>query len=230
MKRILWPKKLHLIIAVTTLTSVVCRANDGTESKDLKWATELGNNSTKVVWEHLQEQFRVQEMIEESAVSRLGLGEEQSTLRNLRPGQGQFGASRQFAGLYIFVSSSMPKTLLKGYINEAKKYGGVLVFKGLPNGSFKELIRLIGELTEEKNNQQEELPSMQIDDEAFDRFNVTLVPSIVLVEEGVYVPNKTPRIIYDKISGNVPIKYALEQFVDSGQLSKQAKEILHDTE
>ena len=203
----------HLVIAMTLLISEICKANDEAEDKDLKWATELGNNSTKMVWEHLQEQFKEQESMDADQV--LKIGEQVS--------------SRQFAGLYVFVSSSMPKSLFKSYMEESKKYGGVLVFKGLPNGSFKELILLIRELTEEEGGEQEQLPSMQIDDEAFDKFNVTLVPSILLVGESGYAPNQTLNVIYDKISGNVPIKYALEQFADSGHLSKQAQGILYES-
>ena len=192
---------------------MVCRANDDMQNEDLKWATELGNSSTKMVWEHLKEKFNEQEVME--------MGRGLTIDSEKQP--------RQFAGLYIFVSSSMPKPLLKNYIKETNKYGGVVVFKGLPNGSFKELTSLIIELTGTKNGELEQNPSMQIDDEAFDRFNITSVPSIVLAKEEEYIPNQSLNITYDKISGNVGVKYALEEFAKSGELHKQAAESFHES-
>ena len=139
------------------------------------------------------------------------------------------------AGLYIFVSHSMPKALLKSYFKEATKYKGVLVFKGLPNGSFKELFQLVKELTEDNMAAEaEEQAGVQIDDEAFERFGVTVVPTIVLsrlvqtIEEFSPEAGDLPTSLnYDSIIGNVGIKYALEQFSNSGDLSKAALERLH---
>ena len=37
--------------------------------------------------------------------------------------------------LKVFISSSMGLELLKTYVRQAKRYGGVLVFNGLPDNS-----------------------------------------------------------------------------------------------
>ena len=149
------------------------------------------------------------------------------------------------AGLYIFVSHSMPKALLKSYLKEATKYKGVLVFKGLPNGSFKELFQLVKELTEDDvayndvshNNEVfgVDQAGVQIDDEAFESFGVTVVPTIVLSRSKSTIEELSPKegdpsrkASYDSIVGNVGIKYALEQFSSSGDLSKEALERLHE--
>jgi type-F conjugative transfer system pilin assembly protein TrbC len=69
---------------------------------------------------------------------------------------------------------------------------------------------------------------MKIDDEAFDRFEVSAVPTIILSTTSEYQPDATTVIIYDKITGNVGIKYALEQFSSSGTLAKEATERLDE--
>ncbi len=123
--------------------------------------------------------------------------------------------------LRIFVSSSMPMNLLRQYHKQASIYEGTLVFKGLPGGSFKELSKLVLEIAE-----QGEVGSMEIDDEAFDKFGVASVPVIVLSSEKDCMGEASCAIIYDKISGNLDLKFALELFSNKGDLAGTAKKIL----
>ena len=123
--------------------------------------------------------------------------------------------------LRVFVSSSMSKTLLSRYCKLCAKYNCVLVFKGLPHGSFKELYRLIADISNNENN-----VAMQIDDEKFDQFGVATVPTIILSKENECVFNNSCNPKYDKIIGNIGIKKALEQFATNGDLKKEAKKIL----
>ena len=183
-------------------------------NEDLNFATELQKSSTAMVWQHLKEIFVQATQLETGS---------NPNLPNTTP-------AKQESELYVFVSTSMPKPLLKAYAQEAKKYGGVLVFKGLPNGSFKELAVLVGELNTGSIDAASDtsLPGMQIDDEAFDRFEVSAVPTIILSTTSEYQPHQTTQVIYDKITGNVGIKYALEQFSSSGTLAKEATERLDE--
>lgn len=123
--------------------------------------------------------------------------------------------------LRIFVSSSMPISLLRQYHRQAVSYNGTLVFKGLPGGSFKELSKLVMDIAE-----QGEVGSMEIDDEAFNKFGVIAVPAIVLSHEKDCMGESSCRIIYDKISGNLDLKSALELFSNKGDLAGEAKKIL----
>ena len=121
----------------------------------------------------------------------------------------------------IFVSSSMSKNLLKNYAITAKRYGGVLVFKGLPNNSWRKLSELVTEISGDKP----ELIAMQIDDEAFTRFNIMQVPSFVLAkEEDVFAEN--PKVTFDKVTGSIGIRRALEIFEEKGQLKDIATQKL----
>ncbi|MFP3012928.1 MAG: type-F conjugative transfer system pilin assembly protein TrbC [Rickettsia sp.] len=122
----------------------------------------------------------------------------------------------------MFVSSSMSLNLLRSYYKEAQKYGGHLVFNGLPKGSFKELLRLAQEIVEGND-----IGGLEIDDEAFKSFKATRVPVIVLsreVDSLFDVEGATTR--YDSIQGAVSIKYALEEFATRGDLKEEAKQRL----
>lgn len=180
---------------------------------DIKWASDLARSNLDMVWQNLRDKFQQQEQLEEKNADAT------SHNNNDR-------LSRQFTGLYVFVSSSMSKPLLKAYLREASKYGGVLVFKGLPNGSFKELAKLVIELTNDQDDGRYLASSMQIDDEAYERFEIISVPTIVLSQTDDYHPTKASALKFDKIVGNVGIKYALTEFARSGELTKQALECL----
>jgi len=127
--------------------------------------------------------------------------------------------------LRIFVSSSMSMNLLKSYAKSAKKYNAILVFQGLPSGSWRKLSDLVSEISGNDNN----AIAMQIDDEAFKKFDITNVPSFVLAkEEDVFSEN--PKITFDKVTGSIGIKKALELFKDHGELAEIAQDRLIEAE
>ena len=130
--------------------------------------------------------------------------------------KGEWGTSFR-----IFVSSSMSKHLLKNYARQAKKYNAVLVFNGLPSGSWRKLSELITEIS----GDEREAIAAQIDNEAFARFNVSGVPSFVLSrEEDIFA--QEPKVTFDKVSGSIGIGSALEIFAASGELKDIANTIL----
>lgn len=123
--------------------------------------------------------------------------------------------------LQIFVSSSMPRQLLKAYAKEASRYDGVLVFRGLPQGSFRKITDLVMDISD-KNQPC----AMQIDDEAFTGFGVGAVPAIVLSKPAAQFDEQKGEGKFDKVYGNITIKAALELFSESGDLATNAKELL----
>ncbi|WP_375326253.1 type-F conjugative transfer system pilin assembly protein TrbC [Candidatus Tisiphia endosymbiont of Nemotelus uliginosus] len=121
----------------------------------------------------------------------------------------------------VFVSNGMPENLLRQYHRQVVQYGGTLVFKGLPKGSFKELAKLVMTISENG-----EAGSMQIDDEAFDYFAISTVPTILLIKEEDCLGEQSSKVTYDKITGSIGIKVALEKFAANGDLSQEAKRLL----
>lgn len=107
-------------------------------------------------------------------------------------------------GFYIFVSLNMSENLLVQYDYIAKQIGARLVLRGFKNNSFKDTIEVTQKL------------ALQVDPVAFKKFSITSVPSFVLANDSKF----------DKLVGNVSIKYALEQFEAQGELKTQAQEYL----
>lgn len=123
--------------------------------------------------------------------------------------------------LQIFVSHSMSKESLKSYVKEAHRYNGVLVFRGLPAGSFRKITDLVMDISDERHP-----IAIQIDDEAFKQFGITLVPAIVFTIPASIFSEQTVKEKFDKVTGHITIKAALEIFAAQGDLSVNAKERL----
>jgi type-F conjugative transfer system pilin assembly protein TrbC len=115
----------------------------------------------------------------------------------------------------------MPRQLLKTYVKEAHRYKAVLVLRGLPNGSFKELTELVLDISDEHYP-----VGIQIDDLAFASFGVSSVPTIVLTNPASIFAQHTAQDKFDKVSGTITIKAALLMFANDGTLSASAKELL----
>jgi len=103
-------------------------------------------------------------------------------------------------GFYIFVSFSLPKTLLETLDKTARKIGARLVIRGLKDNSFKETLKYIKEIKQEGI-------IIDVDPEIFKRFQVNLTPAFVISENQKF----------DKIVGNVSIAYALSRFASDGE-------------
>jgi len=129
------------------------------------------------------------------------------------------------AELRVFVSSSMSLQTLKSYYRNCARYNGIMVFKGLPDGSFQKLYKLIGQITGSNNSNKPEV-ALQMDDEVFARFGVNHVPAIVLSKESNCLFKQSCQIVFDKVTGNIGIKRALEEFASSGDLQPEAQRLL----
>jgi len=130
---------------------------------------------------------------------------------------------RDSSTLKVFVSSSMSTELLKTYVKEAKRYGAVLVFNGLPGNSWVKLNKTVTEIVG-----NEEGVGIQIDPEEFDRFNIKTVPAFVLLKEDdrvTYTSKEAEedKVIYDKVTGNIGIETALRLFAEKGELGLEAQ-------
>ena len=107
-----------LILGITQASSViacdnaVCNKNNSSAAlirqvseEDAKWAADLRSSSIDMMWQNLKSKFESQEQLEIKTDFKSNSDEERE---------------RQFAGLYIFVSTSMPKPLLKSYLQRVQ--------------------------------------------------------------------------------------------------------------
>lgn len=124
--------------------------------------------------------------------------------------------------LMIFVSSSIPKNSLKDLMIQAKKSGGILVFRGII-GSLKNTQNFLADISKEN-------VSVIIDPRLFDIFQVELVPTFIVLSDSTQDCQErdcqfTPK--HDRITGNITLKYALEQIENAkGDSGKTATEYL----
>lgn len=145
-------------------------------------------------------------------------------------GSGVLGRDyRDLVLLKVFISSSMSFELLKTYVRQAKRYGGVLVFNGLPGNSWVKLNKTVTEIVGD-----EEGVGIQIDPEEFDRFNIKTVPAFVLIKEADLITGTSEelvedKIIYDKVTGNIGTEAVLRLFAEKGELSLEAEAKLENT-
>ena len=90
----------------------------------------------------------------------------------------------------IFVSFSMPKSSLKSLYSDSKLNNGVLLIRGLKNGSFKETAAYLNSLG----------IGVEIAPQAFKQYKIDKVPTVLLLENQQF----------KSISGNVSLSYAKE--------------------
>ncbi|MCE3519097.1 type-F conjugative transfer system pilin assembly protein TrbC, partial [Escherichia coli] len=125
---------------------------------------------------------------------------------NLKENQ---GTAQQFM---VFVSTSMPEQALKRIIADTSAAGGVVVFRGFPGNSGKAFIAALSRVVEK----DQQFASIGIDPRLFRAFDVTAVPTMV-VSSSDFTPCdgltcKTTPPPFDRIEGNVTVRYALETF------------------
>ncbi len=188
-----------VLIIFMILASLAGFINVGLASRsDIEWANSISNQSQIIVMDNFKE------------IMNQPRFDPELRLEVLKPRP----------ALQIFVSSSLPKQLLKNYAIEARSYGGVLVFRGLPSDSIHKLTDLIMEISSENT------AGMQIDDQAFTAFGIHNVPAIVLSVPAPIFAGETSMVKFDKVTGALTIKAALELFAQNGDMSSNAKELL----
>lgn len=214
-------KKLLLFLVGVLICSSVFAASNGQEEagesnnsrfefkqEDIDFAKDLRKRTMQMNIPQLKEKYyELQDMLGVSSNNTLSAYDTGDLDTNI--------------SLKIFVSSSMSKNLLKSYAKSARKYNATLVFQGLPSGSWRKLSDLVYEISQDDDANI----AIQIDDEAFNQNGVIVVPAIILAKEEEAL-SENPRITFDKVTGSIGIRKALELFCERGQLSDIASNIL----
>jgi type-F conjugative transfer system pilin assembly protein TrbC len=202
-------KCLLFIVIISVSNSCFALPHPNTSDEDQEWAGGLANQTLKLTMQGIKKKYlelqRMLGVVSEDMTDKEGVEE------LLKPA----------AVLRVFVSSSMSSGLLKAYVKEAEKYGAVLVFKGLPNGSWRQLSELVSNISGESDN-----VAMQIYDEAFSKFGISSVPTFVLSNEPRDNWQEEKKEVFDKVVGNVGIKGALKLMAEQGDMARAAAVIL----
>lgn len=112
-------------------------------------------------------------------------------------------------GLFVFVSLSMPRPTLQRLIDQASRARASVILRGFANGSLRETVAQVQGLIGERR------VGIQIDPQAFDRFEIARVPSFVLVRDGTRPASCAsgtcaPPESFLRTTGDVSLDYALE--------------------
>ena len=127
--------------------------------------------------------------------------------------------NKSYTDFLIFASFSLGEKNLENLIKLASNYNGAVILRGFKNGSFKETAAFLSKFSTDKEG-------LLIDPNLFIEYEITKVPTFVLTRpcnEGLQASCKT---VFDKLTGMVSPRYALEKFSSSGELAKEAKERL----
>jgi len=128
------------------------------------------------------------------------------------------GATRVPPRILVFVSFSMPLARLESYVNQAREMGGVLVLRGLHEGSLKKTTAKALESTPKGD-----VPWL-IHPEWFQQFEVDKVPAIVIANQDGMNPSgdvSAPES-FAKVYGDVSLELALRTIRERGNKAMAA--------
>ncbi len=117
--------------------------------------------------------------------------------------------------VYVFVSLSMPKPALMALNKEAAQLGAALVLRGLKDNSYQKTAFYLQDMIEKTGQ------GFLIHPELFKRYEIHQVPSVVLAADTLRA-----EPIFDVVSGHIPIKTALLEMAQKGELKNEAKDWL----
>lgn len=107
--------------------------------------------------------------------------------------------------LLAFISLSIPRPSLERLFAQAERAGAVLVLRGLVKGSWRETSAALHPLLARHR------VALQIDPQAFDRYGIAAVPSVVLRKRQTACDGGTcpEAAAFVRVSGDVSLDYAL---------------------
>jgi type-F conjugative transfer system pilin assembly protein TrbC len=123
--------------------------------------------------------------------------------------------SQSSTAIYVFVSLSMPKPALIALNKEAAQLGAALVLRGLKDNSYQKTAFYLQDMIEKTGQ------GFLIHPELFKRYEIHQVPSVVLATDTL-----SAEPIFDVVSGHIPIKTALLEIAEKGELKNEAKDWL----
>lgn len=132
-------------------------------------------------------------------------------------------------GAMLFVSFSMPESLLLRLSDEASTYNIPLVINGLVDGDFKKTIDTFARLTTNAKKQSLTFQGVSIDPVWFQQFHIESVPALVVTTrpESCEAQKVCANQLFDVVYGNAHVKKGLELIATRGDAApKLAQKIL----
>ena len=118
--------------------------------------------------------------------------------------------------LLIFVSFSMPKESLKLWAEQASRIGCPLLLRGFVDNDLTKTTAKMHAMFGEKANIE-----ILIDPEKFQKFNIDVVPAVVLVDLAQKDANDDSVPYFDVVYGDTSLEEALNRIAKSESLANQ---------
>ena len=124
------------------------------------------------------------------------------------------------SSVFLLASFSMPQASLRQMMEEAKRFGVPIVFRGFVNNSVYDtqaaLTATFGSL--------DDAVGTSIDPTIFTRFGVESVPHVIATDQTLEVCETSgceddPVPAHDRVGGNVPLEFALQLIADQGDVA-----------
>ncbi len=174
------------------------------------------------------------------AVDVNDLAQQGKQLMNPYAGQDE---DRYATRVLVFVSSSLPDTVIQNYLRQTQRIGGAVVFRGLVNNTMQDmrdyLARQIAALKETSGDHSPIEPSILIDPTLFRRFDIDQAPVTVATETDIkpcitdQTPQGCPTPAYHTVRGDVSLAWALSLISrqsDSEALKTRLRPMIRDLE
>jgi type-F conjugative transfer system pilin assembly protein TrbC len=168
------------------------------------------------------------------------LAQQGKQLMNPYAGQDE---DRYATRVLVFVSSSLPDTVIQNYLRQTQRIGGAVVFRGLVNNTMQDmrdyLARQIAALKETSGDHSSIEPSILIDPTLFRRFDIDQAPVTVATEADIkpcitdQTPQGCPTPPFHIVRGDVSLAWALgliSRQSDSEALKARLRPLIRDLE
>jgi conjugal transfer pilus assembly protein TrbC len=119
-------------------------------------------------------------------------------------------------GAVLFVSFSMPESLLFVLSDEAARFNIPMVINGLVDGDFKKTVATFKHLHQEAVKSHLNFQGLSIDPIWFTQYHISSVPALVVTHGSCQSEIICPDSSYDVIYGNANLKKSLQLIADKG--------------
>jgi conjugal transfer pilus assembly protein TrbC len=131
-------------------------------------------------------------------------------------------------GAVLFVSFSMPESLLFSLSDEAASYKIPVVINGLIEGDFKKTITAFSKLHAKAKESKWAFNGVSVDPLWFEQFHITAVPALVVSKRPSSCGQQLlcPEQTYDVVYGNASIKKSLQLIAQKGDSANEVAQAL----
>lgn len=209
--------KIGMILLLANF-AVLANTNDFLQSKRAQG--DLIQSKIKASeLEKIRQNSEALSMGEQSLIERLKAQARQSSNKN-----------EQIVDTMLFVSFSMPKSLLFGLADEGSRFGIPLIIKGLKEDDFKKTVDTFYKLNQKASKERLNFEGISIDPFWFQELHIEKVPALVVIKRPSTCMPHTPCPLqkFDVVYGNSKVVDSLKLIAQKGELRDVAQRILDE--